>query len=140
VQLIRRAMSHLLDAISTSCRHIDSVDFDGFRRELLDGYRADFFDFNYDNFRFTVPQDEKILRSPSYVITTPIRLIALVLTRRNALSCARSDCPLHRGIPEAATGVPQGRRNKTRRYAMIATSERRYTKLENRGQKVTAAS
>jgi hypothetical protein len=71
----------MLDSIKAAGANSDPPDFDKFRLELLDKFQASFFDFNSEEYKFTLNQATEMLKYIGIVVINPIRLIFRTLNR-----------------------------------------------------------
>jgi hypothetical protein len=76
-QFICRSMAELLGMTLAAAQQPEKMQYDRFRVELLERYQTLFFEFNAEDFRFTLEQAEQILKFVSHTIISPLRLIVI---------------------------------------------------------------
>jgi hypothetical protein len=78
-QFICRSLSELLDITIAAAQQAEPISFDKFRGHLLERYQALFFEFNQEEYRFTLEQAETILKFIADVLLGPLRLIVITV-------------------------------------------------------------
>jgi hypothetical protein len=81
MQFTCKSLSEMLDNVQNVVAQPQAVDFDKLRIDLLEAYQVSFFEFNAEEFKFTLKEAENILTYIGIVVIAPIRLIAQAFRR-----------------------------------------------------------